>query len=154
MAGTNSAFDASVFRTAIRNAMVMGLPTATEERATFKWKVRRDYEVADSNENPFNWSSTPDVTTTYPDIQVTCAVEFFSKGGDTQGTRVGELDVSRIIITLLDEEWEEVLLNGDDNVPDFVQMDDAEYKVLFVGPPIGLFDVTVYQVFIQAIDEV
>lgn len=151
MAGTDSRFDATAFRDAIRFAMTMGLPDTTSERATFKWNVDRTYVVPDSGGQPFNWGETPSTESAYVDVRIPVAVEFLSKGGDTQDTRIGQFDVSRVIITVLDEDFTDLTQDG--VFADKVQLDDGIYDIQFVGPPIGLFEVTVYQIYAQAVDE-
>ena len=145
MAGSNAAFNAAAFRRAIRDTMVMGLPNTTAEKPTFKWTMVRDYLVDDPADKPYDWTATPTVTETHVDVQVPCAVEFAAKGSGSNA--IGEFDTSRVILTLLDEDYDEV--RGADQVI----IGGNTYGVDFVGPPMGLFEVTVYQVYCSAVDE-
>jgi len=166
MAGTDSRFDATAFRDAIRFAMTMGLPDTETERATFIWNVDREFVIDDAAGSPFEWGETAAYTSTYGEVQIPVAVEFLSKGGDTQDTRLGQMDVSRIIVTILDEDFpalEQVSQGHAGHFADKIRFggpiaavtdqEYAYYDIQFVGPPLGLFDVTVYQVYAQAIDE-
>ena len=147
MAGSNPAFDAGAFRTAIRDAMNMGLPANVSERATFKWNVERTFNTADPAGNPYDWGTTPATTTTHPDVQIPVAVEYTSRASESGANAIGQFDPSRVTLTILDEDYalvegaNEVLLGGN------------SYLVRYVAPPLGLFEVTVYQVFAEARDE-
>ena len=151
MAGTDSRFDAAAFRTAIRAAMNMGLPNSTEEQATFKWNTQRTFAKADAGGSPWDWETAAATTTTFVDVQIPVAVEFLSKGGDTLDTRLGEFDVARARITVLDEDFVSLTQSG--RLADQVELGGDLYDVQFVEPPVGLFQVTVYTVHAQAVDE-
>jgi hypothetical protein len=146
MAGSNASFDAQLFRDQIRATMTMGLPEDTAERATFRWNVEKEFAKEDASGHPFDWTSTPTTTVTHADVQVPVAVEF-ARTSDVAGTAIGNFDMSRVVLTLLDVDHvqvataDEVLLGG--NI----------YDVDFVEPPIGLFTVTVYRWHIRARDE-
>lgn len=147
MAGSNAAFDPAVFRTAIRNTMLMGIPGASQDKPTFQWSIARDYAIDDPADSPYDWTSAPTSTVVHPDIQVACAVEFSARPAGSQQTIIGEFDTSRVILTLLDEDY--ALVKG----ADLVLMGGNTYTIEFVAPPMGLFDVTVYQIYCQARDE-
>lgn len=151
MAGTDSRFDASAFRDAIHFAMNMGLPQDTDLRATFKWNTDETFINPDSSGSPFDLTESAASSVSFSDVQIPVAVEFLSKGGDTQDTRIGEFDVSRIIITILDDDFTELTQSG--VFANQVQLDEALYDIQFVAPPVGLFEVTVYQLHCQAVDE-
>lgn len=140
-------FDAAKFREAIRGTMMMGMPNAEAERATFKWKPARDFTVEDNGGDPYNLSATPVSNVQHPDVEVPVAVEFISRSAFSPQLPVGEIQNSRVIITILDLDYEEV------RGADWVKFDTSEYEIDFVAPPVGLFEVTVYQIFATAIDE-
>lgn len=144
-----SSFSASEFRDSIRFAMNMGLPENEAERCTFRWTTERTYATADSGGNPYDFSAEPEETITRDDVLVPAAVEFSggASGGSTNGTGVGTFFPARATITLLDEDY--ALVEGADQVV----LGGNTYRVKYVGPPLGLFDVTVYQVFAQAVSE-
>lgn len=147
MAGTNAAFNSTLFRSAIKSAMNMGLPEDTAQRATFRWTPVRAFGVEDPGSKPYNWSSTPTSEVLHADVQIDCAVEFSSRPAGSRDTVVGQFDTSRAILTILDEDFPSiegathVLLGGN------------TYEIQFVAPPMGLFDVTVYQIYADALDE-
>lgn len=151
MAGSDTRFDAAAFREAITFAMNMGLPDDETQRATFKWNRDATYATADADGSPFNWTETPTSEITFEDVQIPVALEFVSKGGDTLDIRLGQMDVSRCTITVLDTYFAELTQNG--VFANQVELDDALYDIQFVSPPLGLFDVTIYQIHCQAIDE-
>jgi hypothetical protein len=147
MAGTDAGFDATEFRDAIRFAMRMGAPEDPSERATFRWTKQQTFAVADVGGSTYDWSATPASTTQHPDVQVDVAVEFSARPAATRDEAAGQFDESRVTLTLLDEDYanvrgaSEVILGGN------------TYNIDFVGPPMGLFEVTVYSVFCTARDE-
>lgn len=149
MAGSDPRFDADAFRTNIRFAMTMGLPNTVAERATFRWTVVRTFAKDDAAGNPYNWESTATTTVANPDVQVECAVEFGN--GGTDNTNVGTFDAGLVTITVLDEEF--ALLTVGNVMADKVLLGGNTYDIDFVGPPLGLFDVTVYQIYCKAPDE-
>lgn len=151
MAGSDARFNAEKFRTAIRFSMNMGLPNSLSERATFIWDTQMTFPVADSSGKPFDFSASPSSTTTFTDVQIPVAIDFLGRGGDALSTRIGEMNVPRIVLTVLDEDFES--LTQHDVFANKVRLDDAVYKIDYVGPPVGLFDVTIYQVYAQAMDE-
>lgn len=143
------AFSAAEFRDNIRFAMRMGLPETESERCTFRWTTERTYATADSGGNPYDFGAEPETTVTHADVLVPAAVEFSGgvSGGSTNGTGVGTFFPTRATITLLDEDYAEV------EGADIVLLGGNTYTVKYVGPPLGLFDVTVYQIFCQAASE-
>lgn len=151
MAGTDSRFSAAAFREAIHFAMNMGLPNSVSERATFVWDTEQTFDTADSSGKPFIWDDTPASETVFSDVQIPVGVEVLSKGGDTMDTRVGQFDVTRVRLVVLDEDYPSLTQNG--VMANKVRFDDATYDIQFVEPPVGLFDVTVYLIHAQAIDE-
>jgi hypothetical protein len=143
-----SGFDSAVFRDAIRFAMNMGLPDSTEERITFRWTTAKTFTTADSAGKPYRWNDTPSKTVAKDDVQVPAAIEFQSAGvGGTSRTVFGEIQNSKVKVTLLDEDY--ALVEG----ADLIILDGAKYIIDFVKPPDGLFDATIYTIFATAEDE-
>lgn len=147
MAGSNPAFNPAQFRDVIRTTMIMGLPNATAEKPTFRWRPDRTFTTADPAGAPYDFTASPTTTDAPPDVQIPVAVEFSARPAGSLETSIGEFDTSRVIITILDEDYE--LVRGADEV----LLGGNTYDIQFVGPPIGLFEVTVYQVFAIARDE-
>lgn len=152
MANSNPGFDADAFRTGIRFAMSMGAPPVEGEQAAFLLPSTLVYNLpggggpayVDQEGVPFDPTTT--VTRTVPDpIKVLCAVEYFDAHGEP--TNFGVITPSRAVITLLDEEYEQikeciaVVLRGER----FIYR-STEY-------PAGLFDVGVYTLHFTAEDE-
>jgi len=146
-------FDAAVFRTAIRNTMTMGLPNTESERITFRWTVERTFTTAtDEAGETYDFTASPSDTSAPDDVLVTAAVEFTARSSLGAGNAIGEFDNPRIIVTLLDTDFPDIT-SSDDRLADVMVVGGNEYKVDFVAPPMGLFDVTVYQVHGTAVDE-
>lgn len=140
-------FDAAAFRLAIRSTMTMAAPNATADRVTFRWSPVTTYSPQDPSHNPYSWTAPPTSSITHADVQVPVAVEFSARPAASSETGVGEFDNSRAIITILDVDYE--LVAG----ADLVLLGQNIYEVQFVAPPIGLFEVTVYQIYTVARDE-
>lgn len=110
MAGEIAGFDAALFRTNIRNTMVMGTPVPVAERPTFHFPPGRVvYPVGtklDSEGRPIDPRIKGVAAPTTP-IQVACAVEFAADS--TNNTQLaGTFWASRATITLLDTEYAQV----------------------------------------------
>lgn len=156
MAGTDSRFDASRFRTAIKFAMRMGAPEDTSKRVTFHWTADHTYSKQDSGHDPFSWTSTPATTDAPDDVQVDCAVSFAgSKSGGSRtapdGTAVGEFDTTHGVVTLLDVDYAQIFSGS--RRADQVVIDGDTYDIQYVAAPYALFEVTVYDLHIASIDE-
>lgn len=140
-----SSFSAETFRNAIKQTMKMATPNAVDERVTFIWPGTADYVIENHAGRPFDYAfETPTATTSNESKQVDCAVEFVSKASDE--TAIGEFDHPRIVVTLLDEDYEEVKTASE------LSINNNEYVINFVAPPMGLFTVTVYQIHATAKD--
>lgn len=153
MAGTNAAFSPSEFRTSIRSTMEMGMPTTVSERLTWRWNRVRTYAPQDPAANPYEWdqATVTDVpgNTAEADgsLVVTYALEFAARQSRGEDTAFGQFDTTRAVVTLLDEEYALV------STADYATINDSVYEIDFSGPPLGLFEVTVYQVYLTARDE-
>lgn len=146
-AGFGSAFNRDKFREAIRATMTMGLPDNLSERVTFRWNVDRTYEIEDPEGNPYSWTEEPEDETVTEDVQIPAAVEFAARPAMSLDTTVGQFDTARATITVLDVDYPEVA------TADLVILGDNTYVIDFWGPPVGLFDVTVYTCYATAMDE-
>lgn len=140
-------FDADKFRNAIKNTMEMGSPNKTQDKATFQWAVQKRYTREDSGHAPFDFASTPLTTDAKADVQVDVAVEFTPQTL-IEGTGVGDFNVGRAILTLLDVDYEQVA------TADFVLLGDNKYVIEYTAPPTGLGPVDVYQMYARSVDEV
>lgn len=156
MAGTDSRFDATKFRNAIKFAMQMGFPDETTKQITWHWTPIRTFLHADSGGLPLKWDAANVVTETdVADMIVDCAVKFAESGNTTRvgGTGLGIMDLASATVTLLDVDYDALLVHGDGVFPNQAVLDENVYVVQIVAPPYGLFDVTVWDVYLQAIDE-
>lgn len=147
VSGFGGGFNAEQFRTAIKNTMRMGAPQDTAQRATFRWKTIKTHSRGDRGGKPWDLTATPTAVTERDDVQVDVAVEFSARTTLSGGTPIGEFDTPRAVITVLDEDYE--LIEG----ANFVLLGGNTYKIDFIAPPIGLFTVTVWQIYASAVDE-
>lgn len=153
MAGTNPAFDAAEFRTAIRDTMTMGMPTATSKRLTWHWNRDQTFDPQDPAATPYDLDQAPVVDDPgNPDepsgeVQVTYALEFAARPAGSRETVFGQFDTSRAEVTLLEDEYEQI------KTADYCTIDGTRYEIDFTAPPVGLFEVTVYTIYITAEDE-
>lgn len=140
-------FDAAKFRAAITSTMEMGLPTDTSERATFRWHPQRTFTTADPHGKPYFWDDVPATELTEADVQIPVAVEFSARPAATKDETIGQFDGARAAITVLDTHYPQVA------DADLVLLGGDVYEIDFWGPPVGLFDVTVYTLYATAMDE-
>lgn len=151
MAGTNLDFNASEFRAAIKGTMQMGMPTDDAEKLTWYFKRVKAWSPQDPAIRPYDWTATPTVDAPAdPDNSdgqtiVDYALEF-SASSSTE-TDVGRMDTSKAVVTLLDVDYNEV------SEADYAMVGSTTYEIEYVGPPIGMFDCTIYQVYLRARDE-
>jgi len=151
-----SGFNAERFRDGIRFAMRMGLPDTPTERVTFQWNPDEDFAIADVRQKPYDFSVSPTSSVTVDDavtsLSLPVAVEFFDSKSSSGETPLGDMDIARVKITILDEEYDSLV---DDNLglPDKVTVDGNDYTVDYFAPPVGMFDVTVYTAYCSAVDE-
>lgn len=133
--------------------MTMGLPsegnqaTPSSLAATFRWDKQQTFDNVDPSGTPYDLTVSPVTDTTPADVQIPVAVEFSARPAGSLDTNLGEFDSSRAILTILDEHW--VQVQGADQV----LLGENVYDIQFTGPPIGLFEVTVFQVYCLARDE-
>lgn len=130
----------------------MGVPEDEGKRLVWHWEVTKEYASQDPAEKPYDWTEVPSSQTPgNPDevdgeLIVDYAIEFAPSQSGIQ-TTVGEFDLSKATVTLLDVDYELV------KTADFCTIEDSIYDIEFVSPPMGLFEATVFQVFIRARDE-
>lgn len=138
MANDLVGFDPDVFRTNIRNTMIMGLPVPTNERPTFYFPEVLTYAsgtLLDSEGRPIDPRVKPTRTSPAP-VQVPCAVEFASDTTNDQNL-AGTFWQSRASLTLLDTEYAQVV--------DAIEVDLATRRYLIQEmTEVGLSTVTVY----------
>lgn len=146
MAGVDPRFPSQAFRDAVRFAMQMGRANAPSQVVTFRRPTTKTFTASDPGGYPYNWSQPATTNTTYPDVQVDCAVEWVARPSETRDTSVGQFDTPRATIWVFDEDmdaiedYSEVLIGGD------------LYKIDSIGPPATLFDVEFYPILATAVD--
>lgn len=129
--------------------MLMGLPVVAEDRPMFHFADGRVFPVADAENKPFDWTTSPTGAAPKADVAVLCAVE--TKGAvGARGqprTPVGEFDEDLATLYLFEDEWGQV--------SDFtsVTLGGSEYVRVKRLPPLALFDVQVEVVQVRARDE-
>jgi hypothetical protein len=148
MAGSSPDFDPAGFRRDIRAAMQMGMPADPTQRPTFRFHQAKTFVTADVGGMPFDWNEPPTPEDDEPardPVQVLCAVE--TNSGAEETTAIGDFDADEAVLTFLEDEYaavagfDEVTLGGNTYVYD---------KEL---PPVGLYEVTVYRIKVNARDE-
>jgi hypothetical protein len=147
MAGTDPRFSATRFRDAMRFVFQMAAPEAVERRVTFRWETERTFDGADPAGDPYFWDSAPLTTVSHADVQIDCVVEFSARPAGSRDSAIGQFDTSRAVITLLDEDIASI------QGADTAIINGNTYDIQFEGPAIGLFEVTLHQIFCEARDE-
>lgn len=145
-----SDFDAKAFRDAITSTMLMGMPSDSEEQASFIFTNKKSFDVADAAGRPYDWSDAPSASSPPERAPVTIpvAVEFISRASLADGTPIGDFDTPKLIVTVIDEYFPQV------KGASHIKIDNTTYKISYLAPPIGLFSVTIYQFYCAAVDEV
>jgi hypothetical protein len=145
-------FPEALFRNAIQNTMRMGMPEDESKRLTWWWNREKDYVRPDPTGKPYGWSEAPTTNVAggpngEDHLVVDYAIEFSARPAGSVVTALGEMDTSRAVVTLMDADWQQV------KTADYARIGDARYKIQFEAPPMGLFEVTVHQVYLEAVDE-
>lgn len=155
MAGSDSRFNATKFRNGIKFAMEMAFPEDSNQQITWSWIPQRVFRKADSGGMPFDWSPTSLVSETdVSDFVVDCAVKFASATSTSRvgGTALGVFDPATAQVTMLDLDYDRLVAHGGGKFPDQAFIDGTRYEVQLIAPPVGLFEVTIYDIYLQAVD--
>lgn len=152
-------FNEAAFRDAIFNTMLMGIPEDPNERLTFWWRRDQTYSPDDPAGNPYDWTSPPVIdkpgNPKLPDkgldieqsLQVPYALEFSARPAGSSNTVFGEIDSSRAIVTMMEKDFEKV------SDADYATIGDSRYRIQFDAPPVGLFGVSVWTLYLEAEDQ-
>lgn len=145
MAGADSGFNSAEFRDAIHFAMKMGAAPEVDEQAIFHFATASAFTApADGADVPFDPSAV--ITTTTPDpVKVDCAIEYLDS--ENQPTSFGLMAPTRIVVTLLDVDYEQVQDAA------YVVIHGDRYDYRRTEPPAGLFDVGLYTMHFTARNE-
>ena len=145
MAGADAGFDAREFRDAIHFAMRMGAAPGSDDQVTFHFPSQLVYNTnVDGANVPFDPAATVTSSTPAP-VRVDCAVEYFDV--ENQPTSFGLLAPSRLTITLLDVDYEQV------KECSYVVVHGDRYDYRRTEPPSGLFDVGLFTMHFTAQSE-
>lgn len=155
MAGTTdsraSGFDATAFRDAIEFAQNMGIPEDTDQRIKFVFEEQVTYESSDKTDNtgtPYDLSADPaKVDSARSEVEVPVAFEFVARTSQGRDTPLGFILPSRIEAFILDTYIDDI------KGADYALVNGQRYNISAWGPPQGLFEVTVYSVFLDANDQ-
>jgi hypothetical protein len=151
-------FNEPAFRDAVRQTMLMGMPQDPADQLTWHWKRKKTYAPQDRIRKPYDWKQSPVTdqpgTTRLSDpgddveqsLVVPYALEFQPRITRNE-TSLGQFDNSHATITVLDDDYQQI------KDASYATIAGATYEINFVGPPVGLFAVTVYQLYLQAVDE-
>lgn len=151
MAGSDPNFDPNGFRASIKATMQMGMPLDPAERLVWHFREIKSYTTQDPALKPYDWTAAPQLNIpSDPDTPagqriVDYALEF-ARGTGAE-TEVGSFDTTRLIVTLLDLDFEQI------QHAEYATIGRVHYDIDFTGPPQGLFDVTVYSVYLTARDQ-
>lgn len=147
MAQPDPRFPADKVRAALHFAMQMGTPKNPTEDVIFRWTTKETFQSKDPAGHPYSWDAPAVTSVTKPDVHIDCAVQFSARPSGSRDTEIGHFDTSRVILTILDDDINKV------RTADLVIIDGNEYRILFMAPPEGLFDLTVYTLYLEARDE-
>lgn len=145
-----AAFDAAAFRDGIKFAMRMGAPEDPAQRVTFRWNTEQTFTNPDPAGRTYDWTAAPVTTTAVSDLQLDCAYEI-QTGGNADNP-VGAFDTAKLKVTLLDVDHTALLAHSSGRLPEVVLVGGNTYDVRYVTP-VGLFDVTVFELHAEARDE-
>lgn len=144
MAGTLPGFDAGTFRDAIH--LVQEFFTPTDSRATFYFPdTPATGSAVDSENVPFDPSTTVVRTPSKPPVVVPCSVEYQEVAGRLED--FGVVVPSRIVVTLLDADY--VAVKGFW----YVVINGTRYFYRSTDIPAALGSVEVWSIRCQAEDE-
>lgn len=136
MAGKNSGFDPKGFRDAIKFVYNMAAPPRDADQAAFYKPSELVYTASVDDENvPFDPATTVQRVVP-PPVRVPCGVEYLDAEG--QPVTFGTVTASRIVLTLLDEDYDQVKGSA------YVVIGGEKYLYQRTEPPSGLFDVGLY----------
>ena len=127
----------------LHQAMAIGMPSRTEDRATFFIPAETVDPGEDDEGVPFNPATRP--TSTPTKKTVPCAVEYVD--GTELPSNMGVIQASKLKITLLDPEYQQV------KGFDFVVIAGQRYYYRKTESPVALGNLDVWTVQVQAEDQ-
>lgn len=133
-------FDEARVIEGLRKAMGFGEPTRTEDKVTFYFNARSVSSSTDEDGVPFDPATRVVVDDT--GVVKDCAVEYQDRA--PKGETFGVVVPSRIIITMLDPDWQDVEGFA------YVKAGGDTYWRSSVEPPIALGSLDVWQIICTA----
>lgn len=146
-------FDAGDFRAQILQTMVMGLPNTLPAQPTFRWEVEGSYppitSPTDQSGVPYDANATAGspAPMSIADLQIECGVQYM--GAPEAGTIAGFENATQIKVTLLDTQYDQLLANGGNTLPDMVVINNQIYNI-DRAEVVGLFTVDVWSFYCTA----
>ena len=123
----------------------MGAAVQPDEQVKFYPPSQLVYNTPVDGANlPFDPQATV-TSTSIPPIQVDCAVEYFD--AEDQPTTFGLIAPARVVITVLDDAYQRIK-----DCP-YIVIHGDRYNYRRTQPPLGLFDVGIYQLHYMAVNE-
>jgi hypothetical protein len=141
-------FDADAVRQGLLNAMGFGEPTRTEDKAWFYFpKMRTPATTSSTDQDGVPFDPTVQVTTadSKARLQVSCAIEYIDADG--QVITAGEVIPSKLKITLMDAEYQQVKGFA------YVVAGGDKYLYSRTEPPVALGSIDFWFVHCTAEDE-
>ncbi len=153
-------FDESLFRQSIVATMRMGMPQSDEHKIRWYWNRDQTFVPDDPAGNPYDWTDDP--VTDAPGnptgdpsddgLIVDYAVEFNSSSGlgagvNNQLTPLGPIDPTRMTVTVFDVDYDRI------KTADYAAIGTTRYRIRYAAPPVGLFGVTVHDLYLEADDQ-
>lgn len=144
MAGPNPLGLDDSFLTGIRTAMQLGTPVDPARRPVFVLPTAPD---AGEDSRGLPWDITGDMRESANEVtDVLCAVEFKPPGSNLTDDGGITAQVGVLIVTLLQDEWEDV------NTAVAVRVSGVTYERWFDAPDLALGTYGVYQLYFRAGD--
>lgn len=140
-------FDADAFRDGIWTAMAVGLPPELEDQPTFVTPapVVDTGDERDVDGIAFDWTKSRTKVGADTATQVPAAIEYFDADGLL--TNFGSVAASKIVLTLLDEDYEAVKGFS------YVVVGGNKYTYERTEPPLGMVGVAIWRVHCRTDDE-
>lgn len=146
-------FPADTFRAQIAQVMLMGMPENEEDRLTFYWNDIETFTPTTDDDDPLDWTATP-VTDVPGNSDITegfyrpnYALEFAARPAGSVNEVTGEIDTTRLLITLLDVDFDKI------STADYAKIKDVRYRIQFAAPEVALFPVGVHTLYLEAEDQ-
>lgn len=140
MAGTLAGFDPDVFRTNIRNTMIMGLPEPDGLKPTFYFRTTFSYPpgtALDPEGKPIDPRVQATATAASVPVQVPCAIEY-SPDTTNNESLAGTFWTDRALLTVLDTDYARIASAIE------VDINGKRYMIQQMSA-VGLGNVTIYQ---------